>query len=155
MPVRVRSYLPSDAAAFRDLNVAWITAHFELEDKDRELLDNPDAMVIGKGGRILIAELDGAAVGTVALMPVRPGRVELCKMAVSEGLRGKGIGKALIQAAEETARSMGATKIWLETNTVLAPALALYKSCGYEEAQGEDSIRSPYTRCNAQFVKAV
>ncbi len=151
----IRPYGSGDAGAFRDLNVAWITKHFTLEDKDRELLDDPDGMVLGKGGRILVAELDGTVVGTVALMPQKPGRAELCKMAVSEAHRGHGIGKALMLAAEDTARSMGASSIWLETNTVLGPAIGLYTSCGYEEATGDDFLCSPYQRCNAQFVKAI
>ena len=153
MQATVRSYTPEDRTAFFDLNEAWILKHFEMEDKDRDMLKNPQAAILDKGGEILIAELDGRAVGTVALVPVTADRFELCKMAVDESARGNGIGRALMDAAERVARDQGASSIWLETNTVLGPALALYTSAGYVEATGEDFIPSPYDRCNIQFVK--
>lgn len=152
MGLEVRYYIQSDAAAFRDLNVAWITAHFTMDAKDREVLENPGAMVIGRGGRILIAEEDGAAVGTLALIPVQPGQVELCKMAVSPGLRGKGIGRALLEAADDAARNMGATSIWLEANKVLDAAISLYRSCGYAELTDDAPAYDPGS---TQFVKTL
>ena len=153
MQATVRSYTPEDRAAFYDLNEAWILEHFEMEDKDRDMLKDPQAAILDKGGEILIAELDGRAVGTVALVPVTSDRFELCKMAVDKTARGNGIGRALMDAAESVARDQGATSIWLETNTVLGPALALYTSAGYVKAEGEDFVPSPYDRCNIQFVK--
>ena len=155
MHFTVRAFTAEDGQAFHDLNEAWILKHFEMEDKDRDMLRHPQTAILDKGGEILIAELDGQVVGTVALVPMTEERFELCKMAVDEGARGQGIGKSLMNAAEAVARNRGAQSIWLETNTVLGPALALYESAGYTAATGEDRTCSPYDRCNAQFIKTL
>jgi putative acetyltransferase len=59
----------ADAAAFRSLNEEWIARYFAIEAQDRRQLDDPIAAYIDTGGEILIVELDGRAVGCVALMP--------------------------------------------------------------------------------------
>ena len=54
------------------------------------------------GGQIFFALLGGKAVGTCALIPHGPRIYELAKMAVSEELRGRGIGGDLLAAAIES-----------------------------------------------------
>lgn len=153
MALAVRPYASPDRLAFRDLNIAWVEEYFEVEAEDRAQLENPDAAILDKGGRILIAELDGEAVGTVALLPGHgEATVELIKMSARADLRGQGIGRALMTAAIETAREMGAQRVWLETNTVLDAALALYRKSGFRELPPQDCSATPYARCNCQMV---
>ena len=76
------------------------------------------------------------------------GGFELAKMAVVEGARGLGIGRQLAEAAVSRARSAGAHRIFLESASVLEPAIALYESLGFQRISGE---LSPYTRCNVQM----
>jgi GNAT superfamily N-acetyltransferase len=78
-----------------------------------------------------MAELDGAAVGTVALMREDEGVYELAKMTVADAARGRGVGRALGEAAIAHARAIGATKLELLTNSALVPAIALYHSLGF------------------------
>ena len=56
------------------------------------------------------------------------------------------------QAAIEKAREMGASQIWLETNTSLEAALALYRKSGFRELTGDELTPTPYDRCNCQML---
>jgi ribosomal protein S18 acetylase RimI-like enzyme len=54
-------------------------------------------------------------------------------MWVARDARGLGIGRRLLQALEEKARSLGYRKIRLETQKSLTEAQQLYRSSGYRE----------------------
>ncbi len=56
---------------------------------------------------------------------------ELKRMYVDPSVRGRGIGRALVQALEREARLLGTTNVVLETGTRLAPAIGLYEAIGY------------------------
>jgi GNAT superfamily N-acetyltransferase len=122
------------AEAFRALNVAWITTWFELEESDLRALDDPLGTIVRPGGHILMAEAAGEVIGTCALIPERPGELELAKMAVAPAARGKGVGELLGRAAIERARRAGAHRVELLSNTALAPAIRLYRKLGFVEA---------------------
>jgi ribosomal protein S18 acetylase RimI-like enzyme len=62
------------------------------------------------------------------------GHFELAKMATRKDLRGSGLGRKLMRAAVEKARSLGAHKLSLLTHHSLAPALGLYRSVGFLDA---------------------
>ncbi len=151
--ITVRPFISSDASAFRELNLDWIRQYFEIEPEDQAQLDDPQRHILDKGGRILIADHDGVPVGTVALVNGhQAGTVELIKMSTRSDLRGQGIGKALMMAALETARDMGASRIWLETSTKLDAAIALYTKSGFRELKPEEWGDTPFSRCNCQMV---
>jgi len=156
MTARTRLYKSTDAKAFHDLNIAWIDKHFDaVEDKDRQTLEQPEKYILEKGGRIIIAELNGAPVGTAALIPVSDDKVELAKMCVDEKCRGAGIGKAIMARVDIEAADMGAKTIWLETNNLLDAAMHLYNVCGYRLLVGGECTPSPYDRCNTQMEKSL
>lgn len=149
----VRDYTPADATAFRDLNLAWVEKFFTVEAEDRAQLEDPQTHILNKGGAILIAEHDGDPVGTVGLVPGHDeGVLELIKMSARSDVQGKGIGRALMQAAIAKSREMGARAIWLETNTRLEAALALYRKSGFRELSGDELTETPYDRCNCQML---
>lgn len=151
--VTVREYQSEDAAAFHDLNLAWVEAFFTVEAEDRAQLEDPKTHILDKGGAILMADLEGVSVGTVGLVPGHDaGMLELIKMSARSDVQGRGIGRALMDAAIEKARDMGADKIWLETNTVLDAALALYRRSGFRELSGDELTDTPYDRCNCQML---
>jgi ribosomal-protein-alanine N-acetyltransferase len=58
---------------------------------------------------------------------------EIANLAVSAADRGRGIGKALLDAALAEARARGADEIFLEVRNSNAPARALYGSRGFKE----------------------
>ena len=147
--VEIREFEAGDAEAFRALNEEWITRYFALEDADRKVLNDPQAAIVAKGGRIFVAEADGAAVGCVALVPEEHGgEYELSKMAVSPVLRGLGIGRRLIEFAVVQARAMGATRLVLGSSTKLANAVHLYESVGFRHVPKEQQPVSPYKRAD-------
>ena len=51
---------------------------------------------------------------------------------VDAGVRGSGLGRELVAAALERARERGCARIELDANDANAPALALYRSAGFE-----------------------
>ncbi len=146
--VSIIDYAPQHREAFAALNYAWIEAHFSIEDADRASLEHPEETILRPGGAILIAQHSGKAIGTCALIRKTGAEIELAKMAVAESHRGFGVGRMLCLAAIDRARSMGADTIWLESNTKLTAALALYRSLGFST---EPQRASDYLRSNIQM----
>jgi GNAT superfamily N-acetyltransferase len=118
---------------FRQLNEAWISRYFKLEEPDRRALNDPEGYIIDKGGFIFMALYDGNVAGACALIKIDEEVVELAKMAVDDNVQGKGIGYALGKACIDKAREMGFEKIELLSNTKLKPAIHLYRKLGFVE----------------------
>lgn len=78
---------------------------------------------------------------------------ELAKMAVSPGVQGKGIGLLLSKSIIKKAKSLGAKRLYLESNSVLTPAINLYIKLGFKHIEDvvSEGIKSPYERCNIQM----
>ena len=106
--------------------------------------DVRDAVVPGlaatPGAFSLIARLDSEPVGlancfigfsTFAARPL----VNVHDMGVMPGRRGRGVGRALLQAVEDEARKRGACKITLEVLSGNERAKALYLALGYGDYQ--------------------
>jgi putative acetyltransferase len=144
--MEIVDFQPHHAAAFRALNVAWISCYFTVEAKDLELLNDPAGKIIKAGGHILMAVEDGEAIGCCALIALQVGGFELAKMAVTEAHKGRGIGRELLSACVARARSTGAKRLYLETNSALGPALGLYRSFGFRQI--EPAEPSPYVRAD-------
>ena len=137
------------AAAFKALNVAWISRYFALEPKDLEVLDDPVGKITAPGGHILMAVEGGEAIGCVALMAMKDGGFEVAKMAVTEAHKGRGIGRELMAACIERARPRGVGRLYLETNSSLAPALGLYRRFGFQQVHPAEP--SPYARADVMM----
>jgi len=133
---------------FEKLNRQWIEQDFWMEPVDVEVLQNPDKMIIAKGGAILMATVAGLIAGTVALKFVDQGVYEFTKMAVGEKYRGQKVGWALGVAAIQKAKDLGAKKIILYSNTILVPAIELYRKLGFVEVP----VDGPYKRSNIKMV---
>ena len=73
-------------------------------------------------------------------------------MAVLESAQGCGVGRKLIEVAIDKARLLGARSIYLESNSVLGPALRLYERAGFKHLSPEQRPSSPYTRCNVYMM---
>ncbi|WP_313791642.1 MULTISPECIES: GNAT family N-acetyltransferase [Flavobacteriaceae] len=136
--------------AFRALNEEWITKYFKMEEMDRVSLHHPKEYILDKGGYIAVALWEDEPVGVCALIPSKQEGYdfELAKMGVSPKAQGKGIGKLIGQHIVEKAKSLGAKKLYLESNRVLKPALGLYEKLGFVEIKG---VSSPYERSDIQM----
>lgn len=143
--MRIVDFEPRHGDAWRALNKAWISRHFEIEPKDREVLDDPKGMVLDKGGHIFMAEDDDGTLGCVALLAMADGGFEVAKMTVADAARGQGLGRRLLQHCIDRATALGASRLYLETNDSLAPALGLYRAMGFVDMEAQPT---PYARCN-------
>ncbi len=130
--VAVIDWSPEYGDAFGVLNREWLERDFRVEPVDEKVLADPEGTIIGKGGAILYAILDGEAVGTVALKHDGGQVFELTKMAVTSAAQGRGIGRLLMDAAIARFKKIGGAKLYLESHSSLAPALRLYESAGFQ-----------------------
>lgn len=149
--MEIVDFRPEHAEAFRLLNEAWISKHFVLEAKDREVLEDPQGQILAKGGKIFMALEAGEPVGCVALLAMPDGGYEVAKMTVSEAMRGSGLGRVLMQTCIEEGARLGAPRLYLETNSSLAPALGLYRAMGFRELA---PVETAYARADV-FMERV
>lgn len=146
--VEIIDFEPAHAEQFKALNVEWISKFYTLEEADYKILDHPIDTIITPGGHIFMARYEGEIVGTCGLMKMNDGGYELVKMAVSPAARGKHIGWLLGEATKEKAKKLGASRLYLESNTNQNAAINLYYKLGFERIVGPPS---PYARCNIQM----
>jgi GNAT superfamily N-acetyltransferase len=90
---------------------------------------------IASGARVvMVAEDDTGLVGTVQVVlrqpDNQPHRADVAKMLVHRRARGRGIGAALVRAAETEARDAGKSLLVLDTATG-SDAERLYRRCGW------------------------
>jgi ribosomal protein S18 acetylase RimI-like enzyme len=149
--IKIIDYTPKYQKDFRDLNVEWISKYFVMEPSDYKALDNPQTYIIDKGGHIFIALLDDEPVGACALVKMDDPDFdyELAKMAVSPKAQGNKIGWMLGCAILEKAKSLGGKNIFIESNTILTPAINLYYKLGFVQINNRPS---PYIRSNIQLA---
>jgi len=148
--VQIVAYEDKYQAAFRSLNMEWISTYFQMEEADYKALDNPKEYILEKGGKIFVALYENEPVGVCALIKMNDPDYdfELAKMAVSPKIQGKSIGWLLGQTVIDAAKELGASKVYLESNTVLKPAINLYHKLGFKKVVGRVT---PYERCNIQM----
>ena len=145
--IQIISYQTEHQPWFEKMNRAWIEEFFWMEPIDFEVLQNPEAHIINQGGKIFMATCNKEIAGTVALKFVEGDIYEFTKMAVSPEYRGFKIGEALSHHAIEKARELKARKIILYSNTVLGPAISLYRKLGFKEIP----LDGPYKRSNIKM----
>ncbi len=128
------------AEYFTGLNLAWLEKYFVVEPIDHEMLSNPGAYIINKGGYIFFATLNEKIAGTFALIKISDSIYELSKMAVDETFQGKKIGNKMVVFCINEAKKLKAAKLILFSNTKLLPALHLYRKYGFREVEIGDSL---------------
>lgn len=83
-------------------------------------------------GLVHVLEVDGAIAGYVVLIH-EPDAMLLDNIAVSPAFQNRGLGRALLAFADESARVAGYDTIRLFTNAAMTENIALYGRCGYGE----------------------
>jgi ribosomal protein S18 acetylase RimI-like enzyme len=142
----IRAATADDAEAIVAL---WTEAYFSEGEGGR---DAPYARSDFEGteaaaAHLLVAELDRAVVGVVALLspsePVRAvareGEAELARLVVGSTARRQGIGRALAVRCTELARSEGWPAISLWSRPYQRGGHRLYESLGYQRQPERDS----------------
>lgn len=148
---QVVAFTPAHRDAWKRLNTDWLVAGgFALEAKDHLTLDDPEGQILSRGGHIFLAERDGVPVGCCGLIAMTDGGFEVTKMTVTPEARGGGLAVRLLEACEAAARAAGAHRLYLETSSTLAPALALYARFGFVALAPQPT---PYARCDVWMEK--
>lgn len=103
-------------------------------------------------GEFWVIEQEGKIVGTSAYYPIQRGEkaVEIRKMYLSPQVRGQGLGRFLLQQLEDAIAQRGYREIWIETASVLAEAVQLYESSGYQPATVVET-----ERCDRVYLKTI
>lgn len=79
---------------------------------------------------------DGDIIGTVGLAPLSATVCELRKMYLKPGDRGKGLGGKLLNHAIARARTLGFSRIELNTKRIMEEAIGLYTKHGFVLVDG-------------------
>ena len=94
-------------------------------------------------GALLLATVDGAAAGCVALRDLGDGVCEMKRMFVYPGLHGKGVGRALGDAVLSEARALGYRTMRLDTSMRQAEAVGLYRRLGFHDIEPYYDLPAP------------
>jgi GNAT superfamily N-acetyltransferase len=84
-------------------------------------------------GTFLVMRLHGQPIGCGGFKRDLPDTAYVKRMWVDRDARGLGLGRRMVHALEDRARTLGYSKVRLETQESLTEALQLYRSSGYRE----------------------
>lgn len=131
----IRDYSPGDEEdVFRI--VKEVLAGYGLSTNPKETdadLRDIQASYLSEGGAFRILECDGQIAGSYGLFPTSLQTCELRKMYLLPKLKGRGLGKKMMEDALRIAKDLGFVEMTLETNSCLKEALGLYKKFGFME----------------------
>jgi GNAT superfamily N-acetyltransferase/DNA-binding transcriptional ArsR family regulator len=151
-PVRIVEFRPEFRQTFYDLNKQWVEKYFgALEPEDYASLERPEDYFLREGGFIFFAEMDGKAIGTIAMRYIDSKHYEICKMAVDQRYQGLGVGRKLIHKCIQRARVNGAEHLSLYTNDSLKAAMVIYERFGFRSIPFDQS-RQAFSRVNTRMA---
>jgi putative acetyltransferase len=140
----VQAVTPEQVDHTRELIRAFVRWHRNRHREDLHLIDayfdeaafeEELASLPGKyappDGRLLLATHEGEAAGCVALRALDERTCEMKRMFVYDRFRGKGIGRALVEAVLREARGIGYDLMRLDTSHRQVEALTLYARYGF------------------------
>jgi putative acetyltransferase len=93
----------------------------------------------GPRAAYFVVEIDGRVVGGAGIAPLAGGdggTCELRKMYFLPEVRGRGVGRAMLERCLEAARAAGFERCYLETLTGMDAAQALYEKLGFRRIAG-------------------
>jgi putative acetyltransferase len=100
----------------------------DIEDLEEEYINaSGEFMVLLRGQKII---------GFFALRPSGNNQVELKRLYLKAGERGRGLGKHLLNMALKMAKESGYARIHLETTSKFVEAVALYRKFGFNTNVG-------------------
>jgi GNAT superfamily N-acetyltransferase len=139
IPVRPMTEGDAEGVAALSTQLGYPSTTDQTLRRFRAIGDAPDAGV-------WVAETpDGAIVGWIHLFGNRllesDPDIEIGGLVVHEAVRGRGVGRALVEAAEAWARERGYAVVSVRSNVIRREAHEFYKGLGYEPIKSQFKFR--------------
>lgn len=146
MPTAIRRAAAGDAAAVAEITRAAYRPYIERIGREPAPMRADFDALIGAGA-VWVATEDGRVVG-VLVLELQDTALLLESVAVDPAHQGHGIGRSLIDHAEQVARDAGLSAVDLYTNAHMTENLRLYPSLGYDliERRREDGFDRVFFR---------
>jgi GNAT superfamily N-acetyltransferase len=131
----MRDFRPDDQEPLRELVLTgmrerWGDAYDPSVNPD---LDNISASYVERGAEVVVIETGGEIVATGMLQPGRDDRGRIVRVSVDQAHRRKGFGRQVVNELVWRARRRGMLEVVVLTDTPWTSALALYRSCGFND----------------------
>jgi GNAT superfamily N-acetyltransferase len=131
----------SEDAAF----VADLTTQLGYPSTEEEISRRHGAIKDRSEARLFVAEQSGRPVGWIHVQATQllecDQRAEIWGLVVAEGRRGAGVGRCLVEAAEEWARSRSLGVMALRSNQLRTGAQEFYKRLGYVITKTQNAFK--------------
>ena len=126
--MRIRPAEQSDTKKFSELNRRFNGCAGRLEERNE------------RSERVIVAEVEGELVGFACIQIIHSvcsdcPWAELTELFVDKASRRRGVGAALVSAAERISWKSSCNELVLRTRADNLEARALFDHCGYEQAQ--------------------
>jgi GNAT superfamily N-acetyltransferase len=137
----IRPMGPEDAAA-----VARLTAQLGYPSSESDIRRRYDLIKDRREARLLVAQDESHAVvgwihvQALYLLESDP-RAEIWGLVVAEPARGTGVGRLLIEAAEEWAVRLGFVVMGIRSNSLRIEARKFYEHLGYQVVKTQNAFR--------------
>jgi GNAT superfamily N-acetyltransferase len=139
--ITIRQMVREDVGVVADLTsqLGYPATASDIQRRYDLIRDRSDA-------RLLVAmRAEGGIVGWIHVQVMcsleSDRRAEIWGLVVAESARGTGVGRRLVEAAEEWARTLGITAIALRSNQLRVGAKAFYEHLGYEIVKTQNAFR--------------
>ncbi len=121
-----RACLAAYAALLAEKIPGITDAHVPVPDPEADHYRPPQ-------GVFLLARADGPPLACVSLKRIDSATGEVKRLWVAPAARGQGLARRMMTAIEDQARTLGFTRLRLDTNENLPEAIALYRKTGWAE----------------------
>ena len=152
---KIEKAIPRDASRLSELVNSAYRGDYARQGwtTEADLLDGTrtDAAAIGeviaRPGTVILKYVEGDRILGCVELAIEDNYLYLGMLTVEPNLQGKGIGKILLQAAEEFAAQQGCPKIYMTVITVRSELIQWYQRHGYVDS----GKRKPFSFSDPRF----
>lgn len=132
--MRLRKAAMADVEYIRDLINAYAAQGLMLPKARSAIYENIREYIL--------AEENGQVVGVGGLHILWHDLAEVRSLAVADGMRGKGVGRAIVAALEEEGRTLGVSRCF-----ALTYQKDFFAGCGYTQVENKELPQKVWTEC--------
>lgn len=139
-PILIEMGVPKVGTAYADKALDCMYETYDVDQAEYFVIEE-EGKLLGGAGIAALANYDG---------PV----CELQKMYISASLRGKGVGKQLMDVCLDFAKTSGFEQVYIETMPYMEAAQKLYKKSGFEYIDGPMGCTG-HSACPVHMLKTL